>query len=57
MKKKYQGKIQIPTKVRYAFIQIDVKGTAEEIAEDYFAISEAYSKERNRRYNKNHDEN
>lgn len=45
-KRKYEAtKIRIPTASKYAFIELTVGGTAEEVVAAYYEVSEVYWKE------------
>lgn len=44
MEKKFKAVLRIPTQRQYAYIEIIVEGTPDEIVADYLKITSAYKK-------------
>lgn len=44
--------IRIPTATRYSYIEVETEGTAKQIVDTYYAVSEAYWKEKKAREKK-----
>jgi len=46
-KKTYKATLRIPTKHQYAYLEIEIEGTKEEIMTAYITLTDAYHRQQN----------